>query len=109
MVVDRRGAILCDVPLIQARHTGITSIQIPSTPIAPPMVWPKRDNPSNIRSPTMVPMRTPTVATVMGAQSVSSAGPDVDTIIARTIDRFGRLDCVFNNAGFKALAIQSST
>ena len=60
------------------RHTGITSIQIPSAPMATPMVWPKRrgDNPSSIRSPTMVPMRTPTVATMMGAQSVSSTGPE---------------------------------
>ena len=59
-------------------HTGITSIQIPSAPIATPIVWPKRrgDSPSSIRSPTMVPMRTPTVATMMGAQSVSSTGPE---------------------------------
>ena len=61
-----------------APQTGITSIQIPSAPIARPIVWPKRrgDNPSNIRSPTMVPMRTPTVATMMGTQSVSSTGPE---------------------------------
>ena len=53
--------------------------KIPSAPIAPLMVWPKRrgDNPSKIRSPTIVPMRTPTVATIMGAQSVSSRGADL--------------------------------
>ena len=65
-------------PFDQTRHTGIMSIQIPSAPIAPPIVWPKRrgDNPSKIRSPTIVPMRTPTVATMMGAQSVSRTGPE---------------------------------
>ena len=65
-------------PASGSNHTGITSIQIPSAPIATPIVWPKRrgDSPSNIRSPTMVPMRTPTVATTIGAQSVSSIGPE---------------------------------
>ncbi len=49
--------------------------------MAPPMMWPKRrgDNPNNIRSPTMVPMRTPTVAMLMCAQSVSSTGPECQT------------------------------
>ena len=72
-------------------HNGITSIQIPSAPIAKPMVWPKRrgDNPSNIRSPTMVPMRTPTVATMMGVQSVSRSCPRVPEVdrCSRRIDQ----------------------
>lgn len=33
-----------------------------------------------------------------------SRSDDVDTIIARTIDHFGRLDCVFNNAGIQGAA-----
>lgn len=38
---------------------------------------------------------------VVGDVSISN---DVDTIIARTVDHFGRLDCVFNNAGIQGAA-----
>ena len=60
------------------RQNGITSSQIPSNPIAAPIVCPnwRGDNPSSSRSPKTVPMRTPAVATAIGAQSMSRTGPE---------------------------------